>query len=461
MTETLETNIALNEPEMRRKKLAELFAAGETPYKYSYERNAKIGELLTKYAHLKNEEEAPDTYRIAGRIMAKRGMGKAFFGNVMDQSGRIQFYAKFDALGEQAYNALLNYDVGDFIGIEGKMFRTKRGELSIKIDTYELLSKALLPLPEKWHGLQDKETRYRQRYLDMISNPEVRDVFIKRSKILSMVRNFLNKEDFLEVETPVLQTIPGGAAARPFKTFHNALAMDLNLRISLELPLKRLIVGGLEKVYEIGRVFRNEGISYKHNPEYTLMELYQAYTDCDGMMDLTERLISSVVKELTGSYVVEYAGNKIDFTPPWKRVEYTKIEDLDAFEAATVNPTFMVDFPLENSPLAKKHREKPGLVERFELIIAGMELANAYSELNDPIDQNERFDEQERQRAKGNEEANMKDTDFITALEHGMPPTGGLGIGIDRLVMILTGQESIRDVIIFPHMRELPVKPAV
>jgi lysyl-tRNA synthetase class 2 len=347
-------------------------------------------------------------------------------------------------------------DLGDIIGATGKMFRTRRGELSLKIEKFELLTKALLPLPEKFHGLTDKETRYRQRYLDLIANPEVKDVFLKRSRILRLLRELLDGEGFIEVETPVLQMIPGGAAARPFKTFHNALAMDLYLRISLELPLKRLIVGGFEKVYEIGRVFRNEGISYKHNPEYTLMELYQAYMDCEGMLQLTERLISGVVRGLTGGYKIQYAGKEIDFTAPWQRVVYGDIKNLDAFEAETVHPVFIVDFPLADSPLAKKHRAKPGLVERFELLIAGMELANAYSELNDPVDQDERFDEQVRQRAAGNLEANMKDEDYITALKHGMPPTGGLGIGIDRLVMLLTGQESIRDVLLFPHMRELP-----
>lgn len=445
----------LSEPEMRLKKMRDLRASGDEPYKYGCERDASIGELLEKYAYLKEEEESAETYKIAGRVVAKRGHGKASFGNILDQSGKVQYYAKVDLLGEAAYEKLLHQvDMGDIIWAQGKMFRTKRGELSLKLEKFELLSKALLPLPEKFHGLHDKETRYRQRYLDLIANPDVKDVFQKRSKILRLVRDLLDDEGFIEVETPVLQTIPGGAAARPFKTFHNALAMELYLRISLELPLKRLIVGGFEKVYEIGRVFRNEGISYKHNPEYTLLELYQAYTDCDGMMELTERLISGVVKAMTGSYKIQYAGKEIDFTAPWQRIAHGDIKNMDAFEAEVVNPTFVVDFPLEDSPLAKKHRSKPGLVERFELYISGMELANAYSELNDPLDQDERFDEQVKQRAAGNLEANMKDEDYITALKHGMPPTGGLGIGIDRLVMLLTGQESIRDVLLFPHMRE-------
>jgi lysyl-tRNA synthetase class 2 len=457
MTEQQPIN-TINERDIRCQKLEQLVASGETPYKYSYDRTAYIADVLQKFAHFKNEEESPDTYKLVGRIVARRGHGKASFGNIQDQTGKIQYFAKVDILGEATYNNFLNLlDVGDFIGIEGKIFRTLRGELSIKVEKYEFLSKALLPLPEKWHGLQDKETRYRQRYLDLIANPDVKDVFWKRSKIIHQIRQFLDKENFIEVETPVLQTIPGGAAARPFKTFHNALAMDLYLRISLELPLKRLIVGGFERVYEIGRVFRNEGISFKHNPEYTLLELYQAYTDYHGMMDLTERLISGVAKAITGGYVVKYGDGEIDFTPPWPRVQYNEI-NADEFEKKTMNPTFIIDFPVENSPLAKNHRQKKGMVERFEMICGRMEMANAYSELNDPIDQNERFNEQVRQRASGNEEANMKDTDYITALEHGMPPTGGLGIGIDRLVMVLTGQESIRDVILFPHMRELEQK---
>ena len=444
---------SLNELEVRRQKLQEIQASGEVPFKYSYERTAKINELLEKFAHLKVEEEDLTIYKIAGRLIAKRGHGKASFGNVLDEKAKIQYYAKADILGEAEYAKLETYDVGDFIGIEGNVFRTKRGELSIKIHKFVLLAKALLPLPEKFHGLTDKETRYRQRYLDLIANPDVKEVFRKRSKIIHEVRQFLDKEDFIEVETPVLQTIPGGAAARPFKTFHNALAMDLFMRISLELPLKRLIVGGFEKVYEIGRVFRNEGISFKHNPEYTLLELYQAYTDYHGMMDLTERLMSSVVKKITGSFVVDYQGGKIDFTPPWPRVQFKDV-DADEFEKQTMNPTFIIDYPVENSPLAKNHREKKGYTERFELICGRMEMANAYSELNDPIDQKGRFEDQVKQRAAGNEEANMMDHDFVTALEHGMPPTGGLGIGIDRLVMVITGQESIRDVILFPHMRE-------
>jgi lysyl-tRNA synthetase class 2 len=448
---------SLSEPEMRLKKMQDLRAAGDEPYKYSAERSAAIADLLQKYETLRPEEESAETYQIAGRVVAKRGHGKASFGNILDQSGKIQYYAKVDLLGEAAYHKLLHgVDLGDIIQAQGKMFRTQRGELSLKLEKFEILTKALLPLPEKFHGLTDKETRYRQRYLDLIANPEVKAVFQKRSRILRLVRELLDGEGFIEVETPVLQMIPGGAAARPFKTFHNALSMDLYLRISLELPLKRLIVGGFEKVYEIGRVFRNEGISYKHNPEYTLLELYQAYTDCEGMLCLTERLISGTVQALTGGYKIQYAGKEIDFAPPWKKVAYSEIKNMDVFEAETVQPTFIVDFPLEDSPLAKKHRSKPGLVERFELIIAGMELANAYSELNDPLDQDARFDEQVRQRAAGNLEANMKDEDYITALKHGMPPTGGLGIGIDRLVMLLTGQESIRDVLLFPHMRELP-----
>ena len=308
-------------------------------------------------------------------------------------------------------------------------------------------------MPEKYHGLQDKELRYRYRYLDLIANPEIKDVFRKRSLIIQLIREFLNKSDFIEVETPVLQTQAGGAAARPFLTHHNALDMELSLRIAHELPLKKLIVGGFEKVYELGKVFRNEGISYKHNPEYTLLELYQAYADYETMMNLTEEIFAHLVHELFGTHVIEYLGKSIDFSTPWPRVEVGEV-NVDEFEEKTMQPTFLVNYTKDESPLAKPHRSREGLVERFEVICAGMEIANAYSELSDPIDQRDRFVDQAKQREAGDEEANPLDEDFVKALEHGMPPTGGLGIGIDRLVMILTNQASVRDVILFPHMRE-------
>ena len=443
----------LSEFDLRKIAVEDLREQGINPFEYSYDPSITIGEILTKYEKLENEQEAAEKVTIAGRIIARRGHGKAQFGNLMDDSGAIQYYAKFDELGEQAYGLLDTLHTGDFIGVEGTPFRTRRGELSLKVESFILLTKTLRPLPEKHHGLSDKELRYRYRYLDLIANPEVKDVFRTRSKIIAMIREYLNNRGFMEVETPVLQLQAGGAAARPFMTHHNALDMDLALRISLELPLKKLIVGGFEKVYEMGKVFRNEGISLKHNPEYTLMELYQAYADYETMMELTEELFSYLVHALHGTHKIEYQGKTVDFTTPWPRVEVTEV-DVDRFEEETVRPTFLVNYKKEESPLAKPHRTREGLVERFELICCHMEVANAYSELSDPIDQRERFVDQAKQRAAGNEEANPLDEDFVRALEHGMPPTGGLGIGIDRLVMILTNQPSIRDVILFPHMRE-------
>ncbi len=444
-----------SEREIRRKKLEELLTGGEMPFKYGFDKTHAIGDILDTYASLKDEEESTETVRIAGRIVARRGHGKASFGNVQDETGKIQYYCKLDVLGEKAYALYEKLDTGDIVGIVGQPFRTKRGELSIKVQECTLLTKSLHPLPEKWHGLTDKELRYRQRYVDLISNPDVKKVFKDRSRIIHMIRQFLDNEGFMEVETPVLQPSAGGAAARPFITHHNTLDMDLYLRIALELHLKRLIVGGFEKVYEIGRVFRNEGISFKHNPEYTLMELYQAYTDYNGMMDLMERLVTDLVMKIHGTLVIDYAGEKIDFTRPWKRVKATEI-DPDAFEKVTMNPTFIIDYPLESSPLCRPHRNDPKLLERFETICGKMEIANAYSELTDPIDQRQRLEKQAAQHERGDEEANMMDEDFVQALEYGMPPTGGLGIGIDRIVMLLTGQESIRDVILFPHMRDVP-----
>jgi lysyl-tRNA synthetase class 2 len=442
----------LNEFGIRKQKLQDLLSKKIEPFAYGFERNSIVSEIQNKFKDLKKEDPVEESFEIAGRLIAKRGHGKASFCDLIDESGKIQLFVKVDNLGEENYKIWQTLDVGDFVGIKGTPFVTKMGELSLRVSEYVLLTKSLRPLPEKFHGLKDKETRYRQRYLDLIANPEIKDVFNTRSIIIREIRNQLDLDGFMEVETPVLQTIPGGAAAKPFVTYHNALDMSLFLRISLELPLKRLIVGGFEKVYEIGRVFRNEGISFKHNPEYTLLELYQAYTDYNGMMDLTEKVICQVIEKVKGNLKFEYKGTEIDCTRPWKRVQYKDV-NVDEFEAKTMKPTFVIDFPVEDSPLAKKHREKKGMVERFELIFGGMELANAYSELNDPIDQNGRFEDQVKKHESGDEEANLKDEDFVTALEHGMPPTGGLGIGIDRLVMILTGQESIRDVILFPHMR--------
>jgi len=443
----------LNEYELRTKLVDDLRKKGTNPFDYKYERNTSIADILNNFKDLATEEEATKEISIAGRIMAQRGHGKAQFGNIMDETGSIQFYAKTDILGESSYSLFNQLHTGDIIGLDGIPFRTKRGELSIKIIKFTLLTKTLRPLPEKYHGLQDKELRYRYRYLDLLANPEIKEVFQKRSKIIQLIRTFLHNEEFIEVETPVLQSLAGGATARPFITHHNTLDTDLYLRIAHELPLKKLIVGGFEKIYELGKVFRNEGISFKHNPEYTLLELYQAYADYESMMELTEELFSFLVHQLYGKKEIVYQDHVINFQTPWPRVEATQI-DIDSFEQKTIQPTFIINYLKEDSPLAKPHRTRDGLVERFELICAGMEVANAYSELSDPIDQRQRFQDQVKKRETGDEEACPMDEDFVTALEHGLPPTGGLGIGIDRLVMILTNQPSIRDVILFPHMRD-------
>ena len=428
--------------------------------------------------------------------MNKRVMGKASFINIQDREGRLQGYISKNDVGDESYLAFKKFDIGDIIGVKGVVFRTQKGEISVRASEIVLLSKSLKVLPEKFHGLNDQELRYRQRYLDLIMNPEVKDTFIKRSAILREIRNYLDAQGFLEVETPVLQTIPGGAAARPFITHHNALDIDMYCRIALELPLKRLIVGGLERVYEIGRVFRNEGIDIRHNPEFTLIEIYQAYTDYHGMMDLAEGLFRTIAKNVVGSTTINYGGYELDLGKPFERltmvdavkkysgVDFNEVPDTAAAKALAkergiefeerhakgdilnlffdeyveknlIQPTFITDYPVEISPLTKRKPDNPDYTERFELFIVGREYGNAYSELNDPIDQRKRFEYQEAMRAAGDDEANMIDEDFLTALEYGMPPTGGIGIGVDRLVMLMTESVSIRDVILFPTMKPL------
>ncbi|MFT5171316.1 MAG: lysyl-tRNA synthetase class 2 [Candidatus Marinamargulisbacteria bacterium] len=485
-------NEHFSEQEIRLQKLEKLRDSNIEPFTYRYEKSHSNQTILDSFGHLETEDACEEVVSVAGRIIAKRGHGKATFGNILDNSASLQYFANVNNLGQEAFDHLLQLDVGDFIGVKGTPFRTKRGELSIRVSSVELLTKSLNPLPEKHHGLQDKEMRYRQRYVDLIANPEIRETFKKRSQIIRHIREFLNKKSFMEVETPVLHNIYGGAAARPFSTHHNELDQNLYLRIALELHLKRLIVGGFEKIFEIGRVFRNEGISYKHNPEYTLLELYQAYADYEDIMTLTEELISSLVFDIHGSYEIEYKEQKINFKPPFVRM--TMAESLEKYaglkanasqadlqekakalklelpkdasigqlimeiydktvESNLIQPTFILDHPWETSPLAKRKRDNPELVERFELIISGMEIANAFSELNDPIDQHARFEDQQKAKESGYDEAHEMDTDYVNALKYGMPPTGGLGIGIDRIVMLITNEHSIRDVLFFPHMR--------
>ena len=476
----------------RRDKLSALQEAGEDPFLVTkYDATHHSSDISDNYDELEGKEVS-----VAGRMMAKRIMGKAAFTHILDLKGRIQAYVSKDSLGEEGYAAFKKLDIGDIVGVVGKVFKTKTGEISIHADKVELLSKSLKPLPEKFHGLTDTDTRYRQRYVDLIVNEGVRDTFIKRSKIITEIRKFLDNEGFIEVETPMLVQNAGGAAARPFNTHYNALNEDVKLRISLELYLKRLIVGGLEKVYEIGRVFRNEGIDTRHNPEFTLMELYQAFTDYHGMMDLTERLFRHLAMEVCKTTTIPYAESMIDLGQPFKRItmidavkEYANVDfnqintDEEAKAVAKehhvefedrhkrgdiislffeefaekhlIQPTFVMDHPIEVSPLTKKKPEDERLVERFELFIYGREMANAYSELNDPIDQRERFKAQEEAFEAGDEEANHTDEDFLNSLEIGMPPTGGIGYGIDRLVMLLTNSSSIRDVLLFPTMKTL------
>lgn len=478
--------------QVRRDKLANLQEAGRDPFritKYDVTHHSK--EIREKYGELEGK-----TVRIAGRIMSKRVMGKASFCNVQDLPGNIQCYVARDSIGEESYADFKKYDVGDIVGVEGHVFTTKTGEISVHASAVVLLSKSLQILPEKFHGLTNTDIRYRQRYTDLIMNGEVKDTFVKRSRIISAIRRYLEKEGFLEVETPMLVANAGGAAARPFETHYNALDEDVKLRISLELYLKRLIVGGLERVYEIGRVFRNEGLDTRHNPEFTLMELYQAYTDYYGMMELTENMFRYVAQEVCGTTLIPYAEEMIDLGRPFERltmvdavkkyagVDFDQIPDTEAarkiadekgvhyetrhakgdilnlffeefVEEHLIQPTFVMDHPVEVSPLTKRKPDKPDYVERFELFIYGREMCNAYSELNDPIDQRERFKAQEAALAAGDEEANTTDEDFMNALEIGMPPTGGIGYGIDRLVMLLTNSPAIRDVLLFPTMKTL------
>lgn len=486
----------------RRDKLAALQAEGNDPYQITkFDVTHHSQEIIENFETLETKEgQEPILVRIAGRLMSKRVMGKASFCHIQDKEGKIQSYVARDAIGTDEYAAFKKLDIGDIVGVEGTVFKTKTGECSIHAVKVVLLSKSLKPLPEKFHGLTDTDTRYRQRYVDLIMNPEVKDTFIKRSRIISEIRKFLDAENFMEVETPMLVGNAGGAAARPFNTHYNALDEDVKLRISLELYLKRLIVGGLERVYEIGRVFRNEGVDTRHNPEFTLMELYQAYTDYNGMMDLTERMFRHLAQTVCGSTTIPYAEAMIDLGKPFERitmidavkkyagVDFDAIETLEEARAIAkeknitfeerhqkgdilnlffeefveeklIQPTFVTDHPVEISPLTKKKPSDPSKVERFELYIYGREMANAYSELNDPIDQRERFAAQEAAFAAGDDEANHTDEDFLNALEIGMPPTGGIGYGIDRLVMLLTNSPAIRDVLLFPTMKSLS-KPA-
>ena len=484
---------------IRLQKLNDLVDKMINPYPYTFDRTASAKELHEKYAELQSGEEVGEYYNVAGRIMAMRNSG--MFIDLMDSSGKIQLFTHKDNVPEEKIEILKLLDVGDIIGASGTIRRTPRGELSLKVKDFKILAKTLLPLPEKWHGLTDVETRYRQRYLDMIVNPEVRDTFYKRSMIIKEIRDYLTGHGFLEVETPMLQTIAGGAAARPFNTYHNALDMEMHLRIAPELHLKRLMVGGLsEKIFEINRNFRNEGISPKHNPEFTMLELYQAYVDYNEMMVLTENLISHVTQKALGTMIIDYQGKHIDLTPPWQRLTMTgaikKYTDVDfsqmlsqpeaaeaaenlgveinendswgkildkVFEAKVephlIQPVHIIDYPRDISPLSKPHRDNPRLVERFETRVNGWEIANAFSELTDPIDQKRRFEQQLEAKNAGDEEAHELDEDYITALEYGMPPAGGLGVGIDRLIMLLTNSASIRDVIAFPTMR--PKNPHV
>ncbi len=487
----------LNDQRLQRlEKLETLRTQGISPYGLRYEVTHTVADIHTSHSSKNKEELDTDhvTCKIAGRIVALRRFGKAAFATLQDGGDRLQVYLKQDLIGIEAYGISKEFDLGDWIGVEGRLFRTKTDELTVEVQSYLFLAKGLRPLPEKWHGLTDIETRYRQRYVDLIANPDIHQIFRSRSQIVSHIRTFLNERGFLEVETPMMQALPGGAAARPFVTHHNTLDIDLYLRIAPELYLKRLIVGGLRRVFEINRNFRNEGISTIHNPEFTMLEFYQAYADYHDLMNLTEELFTGLATAVCGTTTIDYQGQSIDLTSPWRRLPYLDaivevnqadsniLTDLDKaieianslnvhvdpekglisvltelFEATVeptlTQPTFITDFPIEISPLARRKDSNPALTDRFELFIGGRELANGFSELNDPIDQRQRFEGQVAQREAGDEEAHYLDEDFIRALEYGMPPTAGEGIGIDRLVMLLTNQPSIRDVILFPQLR--------
>ncbi len=477
---------------VRRDKLAELQEMGQNPFDVTtYNQEYHTNEIHDNFDEMEGKQVS-----IAGRLMSKRVMGKASFFDLRDRYGKVQLYVTRDDMGEEIYRNFKRLDIGDLVGVTGEVFRTQKGEISVRTNGYTLLSKSLLPLPEKFHGLRDTDLRYRQRYVDLIMNPEVKRAFEIRSKVITAIRNYLDKQDFMEVDTPILNTIPGGAAARPFITHHNTLDIDMYMRIAPELYLKRLIVGGFERVYEMGRQFRNEGMDVKHNPEFTTVEVYQAYTDYEGMMNLTEDLISTVAQEVLGTTQITYQGEEIDLSPGWARMtmmdsikKYAGIDFKETTtdeEAATlaksvgievekvmsrgeiisltfeekveenlIQPTFIYEYPVEVSPLAKRYKDNPAFTERFEIFITRREFGNAFSELNDPIDQKERFMKQVEKRETGDEEANMMDEDFVTALEYGLPPTGGLGIGIDRLIMLLTDSASIRDVLLFPTMKPL------
>ena len=480
--------------QIRREKLAALQAEGRDPFQITkFDFNTNSAAIKADYDAFEGK-----TVRVAGRLMSKRGQGKVMFCDLQDTAGRIQIFVKIDEMGEEEYNRFKKNDIGDIVGVEGEIFKTKTGEISVRAKNITLLSKSLLPLPEKFHGLTDKETRFRQRYVDLMVNPEVKQNFVIRSRFIKFMRSYLDSRNYIEVETPVLNTIAGGAAARPFVTHHNTLDIDMYMRIATELPLKRLIVGGMDRVYEIGRIFRNEGMDPKHNPEFTTVELYQAYADFHDMMDIAEGIISGAAQEILGTYEVDWMGEHISLAPGWRRLtmveavkEYLGIDfgtitdDAEAVAAAKemgveladaaektwgnalyacfdqkveehlIQPTFITMYPVEVSPLTKRSPMDPRLTERFELFICHSELANAYSELNDPIDQRQRFMKQAEQRERGDDETEMLDEDFLNALEYGMPPTGGMGIGIDRCVMLLTGADSIREVILFPTMKPI------
>ncbi|MDY0301496.1 MAG: lysine--tRNA ligase [Trichlorobacter sp.] len=479
----------------RRRKVNALWTAGINPYPNDFKPLHTSADLHTRYADIEQIDATDEDFILAGRIIARRSFGKAAFIQLQDRDGRIQLYVRKNDLGDEQFEAFESLDIGDIVGVSGFPFRTKTGELSLHLRSIRLLVKSLLPLPEKFHGLTDVETRYRQRYVDLIVNPEVRELFVKRTRIINLIRNFMTARQFLEVETPMMQPIPGGATAKPFVTHHNALDMELFLRIAPELYLKRLVVGGFDRVFEINRNFRNEGISVRHNPEFTMMEFYQAYATYEDLMELTEELFCHVAEQLLGTLDFDYQGIPISFQRPWRRmtvkeavleygdIDQKQLEDRDlalayarsigldlpdsigygkllmeifeeVAEHKLLQPTFVTDYPTEVSPLSRKNDHDPEVVDRFELMIAGREIANAFSELNDPLDQKERFLAQVAEKDKGDEEAHYMDEDYIRALEYGLPPTAGEGIGIDRLVMLLTNSPSIRDVILFPQLRK-------